>query len=325
MIRLHFINNVKQHVFYEVYSLVGQLPRYIQDVRCFVYCITDLTIRVGANKSQQSEIIAFTLRMEVKAMRKTTRILGITLLLAATLLTFVRSDNFAGSKASTQKEFPPGRWGFSAHPYMGEGYESRPVVVTSVKTELKDLSVTAVRVRNISSKSVVAVKFGWYLLNESDRRFVLQEGASQVISMEDGLVVGEGKTLQLPIVSFGQVSKTLIRGGRLEGDYRLEIAVTEILFEDLSTWTIGQKVAVQKQASNTLIVKASFRVGTVPLTVTPIKAAPICPKQKCKLVEGPPDGYTCVSSEFEEYCTNCITSCCNTVCSDPTPACGSCA
>lgn len=258
-------------------------------------------------------------------MRKTTRILGITLLLAATLLMSVRSDNFAWSKASTQKEFPPGRWGFSAHPYMGEGYESRPVVVTSVKTELKDLSVTAVRIRNISSKSVAAVKFGWYLFNESNSRFVLQEGESPVISMEGGLAVGEGRILQLSIVSFGQVSKPLIQGGRLEGDYRLEIAVTEILFEDLSTWTVGQKVAVQKQASNTLIVKVSFRVGTVPLTVTPLKAAPNCPKQSCKYVEGPPDGYRCEGSGHDEYCTNCVTSCCSTLCSDPSPACGPCA
>lgn len=257
-------------------------------------------------------------------MRKTTLVLSIVFLLTASLLIPVRSDNTAGNSTPTQVTFPPGNWAFSAHPYLGEGYESRPVVVTSVKTVLKDLSVTAVKVRNISSKPVAAVKIGWYLSNEREGPSVLKEGETQFVDVENGLAVGEAKVLQLPIVSFGRIYKSLVRGGHLEGDYRVEIAVTEILFEDQSTWRVGQKVAVQRQGFGAPIIKASFKSGTAPLTVTPFKTSPICPKQKCELVAGPPAGYTCVASQGEEYCTNCVTSCCNTVCGDPSPACGVC-
>ncbi|GEM_PF-1760674 len=219
---------------------------------------------------------------------------------------------------------PDGKWGFSAHPYLGEGYESRPVVVTSVKTEKNNLSVTAVKVRNISSKSVTAVRLAWILFTEGKRDLLLLEGETPIIAINKGLATDKAEVLQFPVVSFAEISKSLPKEKQLEGDYRLEVFVKEILFEDRSSWQVGQKVAVRNQLSNVSVVKASFPKKMEPLVVTPLSTALQCPMQACKYVTGIPSYYTCDTSANNEYCTNCVSTCCNTICSDPSPACGPC-
>src|ERR1051325_12208819 len=175
-------------------------------------------------------------------MQKATYSISLALILVSAFMANASSESFAMNEISEQNQFPQGKWSFSVHPYMGEGYESRPVVVTSVRTEAKNLSVTAVRVRNISSKPVAAVKFEWRLLNENAMNAVLQKGETPLVNVSGGLVSGEGKTLKLPIISFREIYKSLLQGQRLEGGFRVEVAVSEILFEDQSSWTVGQSV-----------------------------------------------------------------------------------
>jgi hypothetical protein len=228
-----------------------------------------------------------------------------------------RMNNISGHAVSEQQGLPSGKWSFSAHPFTGKGYESRPVIVTSVKTEFRSLSVTAVRVRNISSKRVSALRFAWYLSRENDQKNILKQGETPVTYVDHGLATGEAKTMKLPIVSFVEIYQPLLRNKQLEGDYRVDIAAVEVMFDDQSKWTPNQEVAVVRRAGGTVMVKIAY--GT--LEVTPLEHAPPCAQQKCKFVEGPPDTYKCENSENEEYCTNCFTSCCNTLCIDPTPAC----
>lgn len=236
------------------------------------------------------------------------------------VLTF--SANRAAITVGSSQTFPSGKWSFSAHPYMGEGYESRPVVVTSVKTELKTLAVTAVRVRNISSKPVIGIRFGWYLSKDAKRNTILKHGETPANLLDRKLATGEGRTMLLPVVSFREIYKPLLRNNQLEGDYRIEVAVIDVVFDDQSRWTPKQKVSATKAlGASAIIVEVALGKSFKPLTVTPLEAAPPCPRQNCVLVEGPPDFYTCSASQNEEYCTNCFSSCCNTLCTDPTPAC----
>lgn len=136
----------------------------------------------------------------------------------------------------TKSVFPPGNWNFSAHPFMGEGYKTRPVMVTSVRSEAATLTVDAVGVRNNSSKPVIAIKFGWLLTYDNERDKILRRGETPLIPMSHVLKAGEGRFLKSAIVSFADLQKSLVKKGRLEGNYRLEVVVTELLFEDRSTW-----------------------------------------------------------------------------------------
>lgn len=227
--------------------------------------------------------------------------------------------NSSGEVFSEQHGLPSGKWSFSAHPFTGKGYESRPVVVTSVKIESRSLSVTAVRIRNISSKAVNTVRFAWYLSNEKDNNVVLKQGETPVTYVDYGLAAGEAKTIKLPIVSFVDIYQPLLRNNQLDGDYRVDIAAVEVVFDDQSKWTPNQEVTILKRTGGAMMLKIASGSGR-PLEVTPLQPGP-CVHQKCKFVEGPPDTYRCEGSENEEYCTNCFTSCCNTLCIDPTPAC----
>lgn len=255
-------------------------------------------------------------------MRKLTFTLVAITFVVLSLVVMTKNSGFVEGASQTKSQLPPGKWSFSAHPFMGEGYESRPVVVTSVRTEAKTLSVTAVRVRNISSKPVAAIRLGWYLADENNNLTNLQQSETSFIPMDKALETDKTELFKVSVVSFLDIYKPLVRDGRLEGSYRLEIAVTEILFEDQSTWRVGQQVTLETQPSKPAIVNASLK--NRPLTVMPLKLNPICPKQQCKYVEGPPDGYSCSQSDHNEYCTNCVTSCCNTLCNDPSPSCGPC-
>ncbi len=171
---------------------------------------------------------------------KTLFLMLIPFLLVTVAVVFGSSHNFKGQ---TKSVFPPGNWNFSAHPFMGEGYKTRPVVVTSVGSEVTALSVNVVGVRNISSKPVAGIKFGWFLSYDKDRTKVLRKGETPLVAIQPVLEAGSVRGLKPTIFSFLEIHKSLIKKGRLDGNYRLEVAVTELLFSDRSTWRVGQEVS----------------------------------------------------------------------------------
>lgn len=217
-----------------------------------------------------------------------------------------------------------GDWSFSAHPFLGEGYESRPVIVSATRTVAKSLTITEVRIRNISSKSVSAVKLGWFIVSRNNPSVILTDGVSPLIPIESSLAVGDTTLLKLPLMSFSEIGPQLAKKAPLLGPYDAFVFVKEILFDDRSTWTVGEKVILRSPVSNISYIKAAFAQRPAVLTVVPLAKPLICPKQQCDFVSDPNPGYTCKGSTNEEYCTNCITSCCSTICSDPTPSCGPC-
>ncbi len=220
----------------------------------------------------------------------------------------------------TNSVFPPGDWSFSARPFIGEGYKTRPVVVTSVASEMTNLSVVKVRVNNISSKPVVGIKFGWFLTSDKDRNKILRQGETPLVLIEPVLAVASTCVVKPTIDSFLEINRSLVRKGRLDGNYRLEVAVTELLFSDRSTWRVGQDVAISvgKQKH---FAKVAFS-GKPTLTVTPLVVQDPCNKTACVYLS-PPGYYTCDGTSDEVACVICLSFCCNTVCGFE-PVCGPC-
>ncbi len=255
------------------------------------------------------------------------RVASISLLCVAIAAGFVSTDvreGFARAERESCALQGKGEWSFSAHPYVGEGYESRPVVVSAVRTIAKTLTISEVRVRNISSKSVAAIKIGWFVTNSSLGPEPVLKGESALIPMEKGLVSGETSLLKLPLMSFVELRRGLSEKGRLRGEFDAQVFVSNVYFDDATQWKVGDKVAVSKQTFDVSIINTAFAKSTAGLSVMTLNKAAACPRQMCKYDYGPPPGYFCGSSNNDEYCTNCVSSCCNTLCSDPTPSCGPC-
>lgn len=228
---------------------------------------------------------------------------------------------------SLQVKSSSDKWYFTGHPYLGPGYESRPIMITSVKTEnieRGDIQINTVKLRNISNKRAMAVKIRWYLSTQDDRATILHYGETDFIDIKGGLKSQEATILNFPVISLEKLRREISGNENLKGLYRLELAVTGILFDDDSSWVLGSEQRSQKQIPDNYF-KNSFRPGTPePLTVKPFPNVQSCPKQKCEYQIGTPPYYTCIGSQYQEYCTNCFTTCCSTVCGDPDPACGPC-
>jgi hypothetical protein len=152
-----------------------------------------------------------------------------------------------GSNAQTQ--LPPGKWTFAAGPYSGPGYESIPVDVFSVTTRVdRGLTTNSVGLKNRTTKDVVSVRLHWYLTDIGQGRLV-REGETPLVGVD--LPAGKQQALNYPVASFAKILKPLLKGGSLSGNYRLEIAVSEVQYADEVSWLMGEP--------NAFRVKAAYR------------------------------------------------------------------
>jgi hypothetical protein len=155
------------------------------------------------------------------------------------ILTVFSVLTVAGAWTATQgqsapSKLPPGKWTFAAGPYSGQSLDASPVQVYSVTTEAdKGLTVGKVTLVNRSSKDVSAVRLHWYLSEAGEPERVLLEGETDLIGV--WLTAGRGRVLSYPAVSFAKVCRPLLKGGRLSGDYRLDVAVSEVKYADESS------------------------------------------------------------------------------------------
>ena len=155
--------------------------------------------------------------------------------IALLLLTGIGTEG----QVDTASQLPSGNWTFSAQPYVGPGYDSRPVVVISVSTDLKKgLTVADVGLKNTSSKPVAGVKLSWFLSTEQDPDSVLLSGETPLVAISGGIPAGKRRLLTFPVTSFAKIHRPLLHGMTLSGDFRMEVAVSEILYEDGSTAAI---------------------------------------------------------------------------------------
>jgi hypothetical protein len=142
-------------------------------------------------------------------------------------------------RAERNNQLPRGGWTIGFHSYRADGFDSVPVRVHSVTSKgLQGL--TAVGLRNRSSKPVTAVKIGWYLSTEDGAGTILARGESPLVSLQAALQADERTQLSVPPVSLAKILRPFVKGNTLRGDYSVQVVVTEIVYEDGSTWKFSQ-------------------------------------------------------------------------------------
>jgi hypothetical protein len=145
---------------------------------------------------------------------------------------------------------PEGGWTIKLSHYAGPEYESMPLQVTSVKGRVQDAGIwiTERHLVNRSDKAVVRAYFDLFFYNEKEPDVLLFRRPISPISFK-GSPLLPGTTFPhptdtrvgpdgfaLPLVK--DLFAPFIKDGRLEGDYRLAIGVTKVLFEDGSVWEL---------------------------------------------------------------------------------------
>lgn len=119
---------------------------------------------------------------------------------------------------------------------MEPGYDSSPVMVTSTISDLSG-TVIGVMLKNNSESLVSAVKLGWSFSTGQAVANSLKQGETPLIAPSGTLSPGKYKELIFPIVNFAEVAAPFVRKGSLDGDYLIEVRVTEVQFEDGTIWT----------------------------------------------------------------------------------------
>ncbi|MFN7948051.1 MAG: hypothetical protein U0Z53_22060 [Blastocatellia bacterium] len=225
------------------------------------------------------------------------------LILLVTMFLLLITVGIVASSRSPQRkpELPKGSWSFSAHPYLGADLEERPVIVTSVETAAdRGIRLTRVTIKNRSSKPVTAIRLKWELSYEQSREIALSSGTSDWFDLPRILSAGDKVTLRFvgQPLSFAAMSGALVKNGGLDGDFHSIVAVSEVRYEDGSSWIV-------RRMGSGYLISASMKYK-------PVQAG--CAKQKCKNLGG--SGYTCEGSSDSEYCTNRQTTCANTLCGE---------
>jgi hypothetical protein len=155
-------------------------------------------------------------------------------------LIFTISTSFQIYAQQTEKpnkiEFPLGKWSFSYPPISRLGLADAPAQIVSTTGDVKDGgTITKVGLENLSSKTIAAIKFQWYLFREESPQKIAAQGETPVVGV-GRFQPKETREVEYPIVSFGKIYKPLVKNGKLEGEFVIEVAVSEILYDDGSKW-----------------------------------------------------------------------------------------
>ncbi|MGH9941955.1 MAG: hypothetical protein ACRD9R_06305, partial [Pyrinomonadaceae bacterium] len=181
---------------------------------------------------------------------------------------------------------------------LGPGYESMPVRVISVTTSsVKGVKISKVGILNQTPKTLVGVRFKWELSTEQSPEKILLSGETPLVGIS--VSTEEKRAVDFPVFSLGKVSKSLLKEGSLKGSYQVVVAVTEILFEDGSSWKWGDSSF------------SKIKAKTSPASQSG------CAFQKCTTIGKGRDTIThlCDSSRgVYIYCRNEGTQCTNVTC-----------
>lgn len=130
---------------------------------------------------------------------------------------------------------PGGHWSIGVFPFLKSTYMSDAVVIRSVRYEVsKGGIVSAVQVNN-RSKDIVAMNLIWYLSSEERPGVVLAKGELPLLNVS--IPSGRLQTIDFQPLSFAEIYKRVLKNGTLEGNYRIDVGVATVTFNDGSGWT----------------------------------------------------------------------------------------
>ena len=177
-------------------------------------------------------------------------------------------------QTSQKESLPPGNWSLAFGPSRTRGKVVDLFAVSSDAT--KGLTVTEISLENRSSQDVAAVKIGWKLYEKSDPSKILLSGETpQFLGV--ALSPGEKRIVTFPVVSFAKIHKPLLRDGKVEGNFRIELWVTDVQFDN-SNAELGNASYLRRTLWTT---------GPVKFVKVASRAAPKdddfgCPNRECR-------------------------------------------
>ena len=139
------------------------------------------------------------------------------------------------SNATGTSELPRTGWTVGFRLYRARGFDSLPVRISSI-TSKRDQGLSKVELRNRSSKSVTAVRIGWYVATETGPGTILNKGETDLLKLPATLRADENADLDLRPVTLAKILGPLVKRQTLNGDFSVQVVVTEILYEDGPLW-----------------------------------------------------------------------------------------
>ena len=125
---------------------------------------------------------------------------------------------------------------FMRYHHWRAGYEALPLQVVDVPGgrlgPCEKFKIMVSRLNNRSPKAVKAVKFNWYIFNANDLDKVV--ATEQTALVEVNLAPHEQRDFDILIVNLDDIP--LLRDENPNEEFRLEVAVTEIHYDDGSVW-----------------------------------------------------------------------------------------
>lgn len=165
------------------------------------------------------------------------RILASIFILAA-LFTVNAKGILAQTSIAGQFEAPSRNWRLAYNRYhrWRVGYNSLLVEVVNVSgvklSPAEKFKILVSGLNNRLPKAVKAVKFNWYLFNVKDLNKVVENEQTHLV--EVNLAPHEKRNVHIFIVNLEDIP--LLRDKNPDGEFRLEVAVTEIHYEDGNVW-----------------------------------------------------------------------------------------
>jgi hypothetical protein len=149
-------------------------------------------------------------------------------------VSFTQASGASASEIRNESDYyteeipPPGAWSLVCAPSLSD--DKGIAEVYSVTSSSKGGTVKKVSIRSRSNKPIIAVKLGWrlYYYNSPDK--ALMSGESPFLGV--ALNENERRDVEFPVVSFTKISKSLVKDGRLNGDFKIEVGVINVLLGD---------------------------------------------------------------------------------------------
>jgi hypothetical protein len=161
-------------------------------------------------------------------MKTLTSLIFVMRLIALSIILAILASVGVSQQQSNATGLPPGNWALTCAPSRTRG---EVVDLYSVSTDAtKGLTVTEVSLENRSNQDVAAVKIGWKLYERSQRQSILLSGETPDF-LGVALGPGEKRVITFPVLSFAKIYRPLLHGGKLEGNYKIELWVSEVKYD----------------------------------------------------------------------------------------------